>query len=76
VHMVPLKEVQPLTGYIRGGVTALACKKPYPVFIDSSAEAQDVISVSAGLRGMQILLRPADYVSAVGATYGKVASRG
>jgi Cys-tRNA(Pro)/Cys-tRNA(Cys) deacylase len=38
VEMVPLKEVQPLTGYIRGGVTALACKKDYPVFIDESSE--------------------------------------
>ncbi len=75
IHMVPLKEVQPLTGYIRGGVTALACKKPYPVYIDSSAEQQDVISVSAGIRGMQILLKPADYVRAVGAKYAPISSR-
>lgn len=75
IHMVPLKEVQPLTGYIRGGVTALACKKPYPVFIDSSAEQQDVISVSAGMRGMQILLKPADYVRAVSAKYAPISSR-
>ena len=74
IHMVPLKEVQPLTGYIRGGVTALACKKPYPVWIDSSAEGQDVISVSAGIRGMQILLKPADYVKAVEATYAGIAT--
>lgn len=75
IHMVPLKEVQPLTGYIRGGVTALACKKPYPVFIDSSAEQQDVISVSAGVRGTQILLKPADYVRAVSAKYAPISSR-
>ena len=75
IHMVPLKEVQPLTGYIRGGVTALACKKPYPVYIDSSAEQQDVISVSAGVRGMQILLKPADYVRAVSAKYAPISSR-
>jgi Cys-tRNA(Pro)/Cys-tRNA(Cys) deacylase len=72
IHMVPLKEVQPLTGYIRGGVTALACKKPYPVFIDSSAEQQDVISVSAGVRGMQILLKPSDYTRAVNAKYARI----
>ena len=75
IHMVPLKEVQPLTGYIRGGVTALACKKPYPVYIDSSAEQQDVISVSAGVRGTQILLKPADYVRAVSAKYAPISSR-
>lgn len=75
MHMVPLKEVQPLTGYIRGGVTALACKKAYPVIIDSSAEPQDVISVSAGVRGTQILLKPADYMRAVEATAAPIAQR-
>ncbi|HWR16282.1 MAG TPA: Cys-tRNA(Pro) deacylase [Terriglobales bacterium] len=73
MHMVPLKEVQPLTGYIRGGVTALACKKPYPVFIHHTAQLQDVISVSAGMRGVQILLSPADYLRAVNATYADIA---
>jgi Cys-tRNA(Pro)/Cys-tRNA(Cys) deacylase len=72
IHMVPLKEVQPLTGYIRGGVTALACKKPYSVWIDSSAQQQDVISVSAGVRGTQILLKQEDYVRAVGAKYANI----
>jgi Cys-tRNA(Pro)/Cys-tRNA(Cys) deacylase len=64
IDMVPLKEVQALTGYIRGGVTALACKKDYPVYIDELAEICDVISVSAGRRGLQILLAPADYIRA------------
>ena len=73
MHMVALKEVQPLTGYIRGGVTALACKKPYPVFIDATAEPLDVISVSAGVRGTQILLKPADYIRAVDATVTLIA---
>jgi Cys-tRNA(Pro)/Cys-tRNA(Cys) deacylase len=65
VDMVPLKEVQAATGYIRGGVTALACKKDYPVYIDELAEICDVISVSAGMRGLQILLAPEDYIRAV-----------
>ncbi len=60
-----------MTGYIRGGVTALACKKPFPVIVDSSAEGFDVISISAGIRGTQILLAPADYMRAVA---GKVAT--
>lgn len=72
VEMVPLKEVQPLTGYIRGGVTALACKKDYPVFIDEQVELCDVISVSAGVRGTQILLAPQDYVRATKGTIGEI----
>src|SRR3954452_23484872 len=59
---VPLKEVEPLTGYVRGGVTALACKKPYPVFLDETAHLFDVISVSAGVRGLQVLIAPDDYI--------------
>lgn len=72
VETVALKEVQPLTGYIRGGVTALACKKDYPVFVDETVELFDVISVSAGLRGTQILIAPADYLRAVNATVGAI----
>jgi Cys-tRNA(Pro)/Cys-tRNA(Cys) deacylase len=70
---VPLKEVEPLTGYIRGGVTALACKKPYPVYLDETAALFDVISVSAGVRGVQVLLAPDDYVRAVGAKIAGIA---
>jgi Cys-tRNA(Pro)/Cys-tRNA(Cys) deacylase len=65
VDMVPLKEVQAATGYIRGGVTALACKKDYPIYVDELAEICDVISVSAGMRGLQVLLAPEDYIRAV-----------
>jgi Cys-tRNA(Pro)/Cys-tRNA(Cys) deacylase len=65
IDMLPLKEVQAATGYIRGGVTALACKKDYPVYIDELVEICDVISVSAGMRGRQILLAPEDYIRAV-----------
>ena len=64
VQLVPMKELQALTGYVRGGVTALAGKKDYPVFADETLERFDVISVSAGVRGMQILLAPADYIKA------------
>jgi Cys-tRNA(Pro)/Cys-tRNA(Cys) deacylase len=72
IDTVPLKEVQPLTGYIRGGVTALACKKPYPVFVDETVELFDEISISAGMRGLQIVLAPADYLRAVNATVGPI----
>jgi Cys-tRNA(Pro)/Cys-tRNA(Cys) deacylase len=70
---VPLKEVQPLTGYVRGGVTAPACKKDYPVFVDETIELFDVVAVSAGRRGAQALLSPADYLRATNATVGAIA---
>jgi Cys-tRNA(Pro)/Cys-tRNA(Cys) deacylase len=73
IDMVPLKEVQALTGYIRGGVTALACKKDYPVYIDELVEICDVMSVSAGIRGLQILLAPPDYIRAVKAMVAAIA---
>ena len=73
VELVPLKEVQPLTGYVRGGVTALAAKRDYRVFVDETAILFDKIAVSAGLRGTQILLAPADYVEAAKAVAGPIA---
>jgi Cys-tRNA(Pro)/Cys-tRNA(Cys) deacylase len=72
VEMVALKEVQPLTGYVRGGVTAIGAKKDYPVFADETLELWDVISVSAGQRGLQILLSPADYLRATHATLAEI----
>ena len=63
-ELVPIKEVQPLTGYIRGGVTVFGSKKPFPVFADESIVLFDIISVSAGMRGLQILLAPSDYLRA------------
>ncbi len=70
---VALKEVQPLTGYLRGGVTAIGGKKDYPVFVDETIVLFDVVAVSAGIRGTQILLAPADYLRAVNATVGAIA---
>lgn len=64
LQLVPVKELQALTGYIRGGVTALAGKKDYPVYVDETVELFDVISISAGVRGLQILLAPGDYLRA------------
>ncbi|MBL8211601.1 MAG: Cys-tRNA(Pro) deacylase [Bryobacterales bacterium] len=73
MEMVPLKEVQAVTGYIRGAVTALGCKKDYPVFLEETAELFDVISISAGMRGLQIFLAPGDYIRAVQATIAAIA---
>ena len=63
-EMVSLRDVQPLTGYIRGGVTVFGAKKPFPVFVDETAILFDKISVSAGTRGTQIILSPTDYLRA------------
>lgn len=64
VETVALKQVQPLTGYVRGGVTALACKKPYPTFLDEWSQVYDRIAVSAGTRGQMLFLQTADYAQA------------
>ena len=72
VDIVSLKEVQPLTGYIRGGVTALGAKKDFPVFLDETVILYDVISLSAGQRGTQILIKPNDYIRATGATVAEI----
>jgi Cys-tRNA(Pro)/Cys-tRNA(Cys) deacylase len=73
IETAALKQVQPLTGQIRGGVTAIAQNRGYPVYADETMQLFDVISVSAGVRGTQILLAPADYLRAVNATVGAIA---
>lgn len=75
VATVPLKEVQTLTGYLRGGVTALACKKDYPVFVDENVYLYEEISVSAGIRGTQILIAPDDYMRANRAVSGQISKQ-
>jgi Cys-tRNA(Pro)/Cys-tRNA(Cys) deacylase len=63
-ELAPLKEVEPLTGYVRGGVTVMGAKKPFPAFADETIELFDIISISAGHRGLQLILAPADYLRA------------
>ena len=58
VAMIPMKDLEPLTGYIRGGCSPLGMKKNFPVYIDKSAFEQEFIYISAGIRGMQIKLAP------------------
>ena len=71
-EMVPLKDVQPLTGYVRGGVTAIGAKKDFPVYVDETVELFDVVSVSAGSRGVQVVLKPGDYVRAAKAVVAEL----
>lgn len=72
--LAPLKDVQMLTGYIRGGVTVLEAKKGFPAFADETIELHDRISVSAGQRGLQLFLKPTDYLRATGARLADLAA--
>lgn len=72
VEVVSLKEVQPLTGYIRGGVCPIGMKKHYPVFIGSDIRKHDRISISAGLRGLQLFLYSSDLIAVTKAQLGEI----
>ena len=72
VEMIALKELLPLTGYVRGGCSPLGAKKNYPVYLDARAMTLERISISAGQRGMQLVLAPQDLVRAVGATVAEL----
>lgn len=65
--MIHVKEILPLTGYIRGGCSPIGMKKPLPTFIHESALLWDTIYVSAGVRGLQLCLAPQDLISFIGA---------
>ena len=73
VEMVHVKEIQQLTGYVRGGVSPIGTKKHYPVYLDESAMKFPFISISAGVRGYQIFIQPQDLTKAVDATPCKIA---
>lgn len=68
VEMIPVKELQPLTGYVRGGCSPVGMKKKFPIYIEETAVLFDEIAVSAGVRGAQVVVNPqmlADYTGAV-----------
>jgi Cys-tRNA(Pro)/Cys-tRNA(Cys) deacylase len=73
--LVPLKELQPLTGYIRGGCSPIGGKKKYPVFIHEDALILDRIAINAGDRGLLFVMRPDDLIRVTGATPGRIAMR-
>jgi Cys-tRNA(Pro)/Cys-tRNA(Cys) deacylase len=68
IELAALKQVEPLTGYIRGGVTVMGARTSFPAYADETIAIYDLISVSAGLRGIQLVLAPADYLRATSAT--------
>ena len=72
VELVAVKEVLGLTGYIRGGVSPIGTRKEYPLYLDETAILWEVISVSAGMRGCQMILAPDDLVRVVHAQYSAI----
>jgi Cys-tRNA(Pro)/Cys-tRNA(Cys) deacylase len=73
VEMVHLGEIQPLTGYVRGGVSPMGTKKRYPIFLDESAMGFPFVSISAGARGSQVLISPGDLIKALDITVCRIA---
>jgi len=73
VELVPLKEIRPLTGYIRGAVSPLGLKSNFPCYLDQSAFDHSSIIISAGARGVQISLSPRDLAAALEAKPGCLA---
>ena len=74
VEMIPMKELLPTTGYIRGGCSPIGMKKRFPTFIHSTCSEHDFIYISAGVRGLQIRIRPADLVATTEATIADISS--
>lgn len=72
VELLPVKEINAVTGYIRGGCTAIGMKKQYPTVLDRSAEAFDTIIISGGRIGSQIFLAPEAFLKATGGTCGDI----
>lgn len=63
VEMIPMKDLLSVTGYIRGGCSPIGMKKKFPTFIDETCELFDTIAISAGIRGMQVLLNPQNLIN-------------
>lgn len=74
-ELIAMKELLPLTGYIRGGCTAIGMKKRFPVYLQHEAADLDIFYVSAGVRGLQLRMKPSDYIEYTGATLCDISDR-
>lgn len=72
VDLIPMKELLPVTGYIRGGCSPIGMKKAFPTYIHASASEHPFIYISAGVRGLQLKLAPADLAAYVRATFTEI----
>ncbi len=75
VEMIPVSQIQPLTGYMRGGCSPLAMKKKFPTYVDSAVMSCDLIAVSAGQRGLQIIISPQDLIKATDARVAEISQK-
>lgn len=75
VAMLPMRELEPLTGYVRGGCSPIGARRKLPVFLDETAQLWDRVSISAGTRGLQMLLTPSDLALAAEAAYADLVKR-
>ena len=73
--LIPMKELLPVTGYIRGGCSPICMKKQFPTYINSSAASLPAIYISAGVRGLQLKIAPAELIAFVGATVAEISRR-
>ena len=73
--LVPVRDVEPLTGYRRGGVTAIGARKALPVYLEETAILHETIAVSAGAKGLQVVLATDDYIALTGATVADITAR-
>ena len=76
VDLIPMKELLPVTGYIRGGCSPIGMKKAFPTYIHASASEHPLIYISAGVRGLQLKLAPADLAAYVRAAFAEISRRG
>ena len=76
VDLIPMKELLPVTGYIRGGCSPIGMKKAFPTYIHASASEHPFIYISAGVRGLQLKLAPADLAAYVRAAFAEISRRG
>ena len=74
--LIPMKELLPVTGYIRGGCSPIGMKKAFPTYIHASASEHPFIYISAGVRGLQLKLAPADLAAYVRAAFAEISRRG
>ena len=74
--LIPMKELLPVTGYIRGGCSPIGMKKAFPTYIHATAAGLPFIYVSAGVRGLQLKVAPSDLAACVRATFAEISRKG
>ncbi|WP_271004032.1 Cys-tRNA(Pro) deacylase [Listeria seeligeri] len=74
-ELIPVNTLEKLTGYVRGGCSPIGMKKLFPTFIDRSAEELETILISAGMRGLQIIIAPTDLKQIIRGTFASISEK-